>query len=63
MLSKSNYEPTSIFFFQYTAQFPPSHIDFVWIKACIGKTFEIHFVSVKLMFAFVKSYLKAEINL
>ena len=42
---------------------PLSHPGFVLIKAGIGKTFEIHSVSVKRMFSFVQHYLKAEINL
>ena len=52
-----------LIFFQHTALAPLSHPGFVLIKAGIGKTFEIHSVSVKWMFSLVKHYLKAEINL
>lgn len=51
-----------IFFLAYSTS-PLSHPGFVLIKAGIGKTLEIHSVSVKRMFSFVKRYLKAEINL
>lgn len=61
LCSRYNYKAMMIFLAYSTS--PLSHPGFVLIKAGIGKTFEIHSVSVKRMFSFVQHYLKAEINL